>query len=221
MIETINKWKARQWIPVICGVLIVLRAIFPSLRIDDITLWLLILGAVVALIPDIGELISRIRKVKKGDFEIEFDSLLENLKRQTEETESHIESGEINAGHLPAEVQARINSSLIEPRAAIITVAAEIEERLQNLAQTHGYKSRGRYFSPRRTIEELVGSEKIDSHMKSLFEDFWALRNEAVHSHKFHLKKEQLFSLVDLGVRILKILYSSKASESQLNENKT
>lgn len=213
MLSNVRAFKARHWIAVACGALVIVRAVFPGLRIDEVSFWLFLVGSIVLLIPDIGDLIARLRKVKKGDFELEFDHRLDDLKRRTEETESIIESEEIDFGEVPESVRGRIVGSLVEPRAALITLAVEIENRIRELAEIHDIRTRGRFFSPRRAIEAMVATGRLDAHLRSLFEDFWAIRNDAMHGRTLLIEREQLYSLVELGMRILRMLYTSSPDD--------
>ena len=206
--------SARHWVVSVSLFVVSLRAAFPNLRIDEVSLWLLILAAIAALVPDIGGIVERVKKVKKGDFELEFEGRLEDLKRKTEETEQVLEAKDLEFGDIPGELRSRITRSLVEPRAALITVAIEIEGRLREIADTYEISHRGRFFSPRRTIENLAEAGQVEEHIPALFADFWATRNQAIHSRKFVPDQDQLYSLVDLGMRILSILYGSPLLQS-------
>lgn len=214
LLKALRSWKPRHWIALACAALIVIRAVMPTLRIDELSVGLFVLGSVVVLIPDIGDLLSRVRRVKKGDFELEFEGRLEELRRRTEETESELEAAHIDFGPVPEVVQTRVVASLVEPRAALIALAVEIETRLRALAEIHGIRNRGGFFSPRRTVEELVERDQLDEHIPGLFADFWAIRNQAIHGLEFAANRENLFSLVDLGMRILRILYATREPET-------
>ena len=177
---------------------------------DEISLWLFIIAVIVILIPDIGELINRIKKFKKGSLEIEFERHIATMVKQTDLAEQKLEEAEIikEDREIPEHVRAILAESSRNPRGALITLAVEIEKALEVLAGKYNITNKGRYFSPRYTLERLVKIQKIPKTASELFLDFWEIRNQAIHNVRFQLDQDRLYELVEVGFRILKLLYS-------------
>lgn len=208
MVERIKSLSPRAWPIVGCVALILLRMFFPSLVFDQTSFWLLLVVVLLLLVPNIGELPERIAKITKGDLEIEFDKKIDELKQQTEEVEHRAEANSgLDLVGIPEEVKGRILNSLAEPRAALISLAVEIESRLRDLAEKHNVTHRG-YFAPRTTIQELASRKVLSATIEPIFNDFWAIRNNAVHARGFVPNQSRLFELVDLGLRVLRFLYA-------------
>ena len=185
------------------------RIIWPDLQFDTTSLYLFLFAAIVILIPDIGDLISRIKKFKKGDLEIELESKINALADQTEKTEEAIERSdeeEFEIQFTPDENYIRILDYIKDPRGGLVAVAVEIESTINKMARDYQISPRSRYLSPIRIVEQLDRKGILPSELPALLRDFWTLRNKAFHSADFNLNDEQLYRLLDLGVRILDLL---------------
>ena len=199
----------RYIVAVIATLIWLSRIIWPNLRFDSTSLYLFLFAAVVILIPDIGDLVSRIKKFKKGDLEIELESKLNALADQTEKTEEAIESsdeGEYVIEFIPDENHDRIFNYTRDPRGGLVAIAVEIETAINKIARDYNISSKSRFLSPIRAIDQLDQKGILPSELPSLLRDFWSLRNKAFHSADFSLTNEQLYRLLDLGVRILDLL---------------
>lgn len=207
----------------ICMLIIIIRAVWPNLRFDDVSLWLFVTAVLVLLIPDIGNLINRIKKFKKGDLEIEFEQSVDQLAEETEELEEEVESESEEEGlyeGLPEKMRTLLRNSAGNPRGALISLAVEIEAELRSLAEEYGSSSAYQASSPSKLVQDLVQNEILSPKVAHIFRDFWSIRNQAVHSRVFEVSEARLFQLVDLGLKLLKILRfqggaSSSSSPSQ------
>lgn len=185
------------------------RIIWPDIQFDSTSLYLFLFAAVVILIPDIGDLISRIKKFKKGDLEIELESKINALANQTEKTEEAIESSdeeEFEIEFIPEENYGRILEYTKDPRGGLVAIAVEIESTINKIARDYNISPKSRYLSPIRAVDQLDRKRILPSELPSLVRDFWTLRNKAFHSADFSLTDDQLYRLLDLGVRILDLL---------------
>ncbi|MCH8305407.1 MAG: hypothetical protein IIB94_09805 [Candidatus Marinimicrobia bacterium] len=200
----------RGTVVALCFILIGLRSYVEDFVFDDISLWLFLIAVIVILIPDIGELVNRIKKFKKGNLEIEFEKHIASMTIQTDLAEQKLEESDIikEDREIPENVRAILAESSRNPRGALITLAVEIERALELLAEKYDITNKGRYFSPRYTLEGLIKIQKIPQTASLLFLDFWEIRNQAVHDARFNLDQNRLYELVSIGFRILKLLYS-------------
>ena len=200
----------RGTIVILCFLIIFLKTSWKNFVFDEISLWLFIIAVIVMLIPDIGELINRIKKFKKGDLEIDFEKHISSIVIQTDIAERKLEEAEIikEDRDIPKDVRAVLEESSRNPRGALITLGVEIEKVLEVLAAKYNITNKGRYFSPRFTLQRLVKIQIIPKEASELFLDFWEIRNQALHLARFKLDQDRLYELVVVGFRILKLLYS-------------
>jgi len=192
----------------VCTIVLISRILFPSMIFDNISLWILCIGIFSLLIPDIGDLIGRIKKFKKGDIEIEFISKVIQLAESTEKAEEELSLNDdlYEYSDIPENVKMRVEQNLNNPRAALITLAVEIESSLRVIAERYDISNRGKYFSPRSIINILEKKNKISKQTYNLFNEFWLVRNTAVHGRDFEPSQYELYKLVDIGIRILGLL---------------
>lgn len=176
----------------------------------------MIFASLVVLIPDFGGLVSRIKRFKKGDLEVEFEEKVSQLNEaiekaefQDEKSEDSEDKEEVTDSGLDARIQ-RIIDKVSDPRGALIVMAIEIEDAIQDLARSKGIAKVNRYNSPVRIMNELVDRSLIDSSVMAPFKDFWSIRNHAAHSAKFRIDDSQLYELVDIGIRVLKLIERAK-----------
>ena len=201
-------FNVRLFIAAFAILVIIARIIWPEMRYDTTSFYLTILFAVILLIPDIGDLISRIKKIKKGDLEIELESKINDLAAKTEKAEEDIEvSGEAFAfERLPNDLRNRIAEYTQDPRGGLIAVAVEIESKIDEIARRYQIDKQTKYASPIRIIDEFTRRGIVPKELPSLIRDFWTIRNQAVHSTEFKLTNEHLYRLLDLGIRIIDLL---------------
>lgn len=212
---------SRASVIIACFLVIGIRAVFPDIRFDSVSLWLFSITVVVWLLPDLPEFLSRIKRFKKGDLEIEFESQVSELARKTEKVEDEVEkeieataSNEIQYEGLSPETKSILSKSADHPRTALITLAVEIETELRNIAEQNDISGYQRIFSPSRLVQELVNRKVLTANVQALFKDFWTIRNQAVHGSTFEVSQDKLYELVDLGIRLLKILKYQGGSSS-------
>ena len=196
-----------------CALVILSRAIFPNMRFDNISMWIFLIAVIVWLLPDILELLRRIKRFKKGDLEIEFEARVNKLVVKTQEAEAEADQvpelqPQTDAQYegLSPDVTTRILDSANNPRAALITLSVEIEAALRDIATDSGISLHPRAFSPNRIFQELVENQILSPKAYDLFREFWSVRNLAVHHLSFELSEAKLYELVDLGIRLLNIL---------------
>ena len=201
-------FKMRYFVALFSLFIIIGRTIWPNFKYDGTSFNLTLLAAIVLLIPDIGGLLSRIKKFKKGDLEIELESQINDLAGKTEKAEEDEDiENNFEFEHLSEGVKNRIAEYTRDPKGGLVAVAVEIESRANELAKRFQISSRPRYLSPIKIVDELTNKGIIPKVLPALMRDFWAIRNKAVHDSEFRLTNEHLYRLLDLGIRILDLLY--------------
>jgi len=206
-------FKSRYFIAILAVLIIIVRAIWPEIKYDDTSFYLTLLVAVVLLIPDIGNLVSRVKKFKKGDLEIELESKIDELAGKTEKAEEDIEvsTEAYEFERIPNDLRNRIAEYTRDPRGGLIAVAVEIESKIDEIARRYKIEKRPKYISPIKNIDEFTKRGIVPKELSTLIRDFWTIRNRAVHSTEFKLTNEHLYRLLDLGIRILDLLSLRKA----------
>lgn len=169
---------------------------------------LLLIAMVCIILPDIARLIARIRKLKVGDNEVELGEALDDLAEKTERAEEEL--SEPGASDYVRGAGPNIQKYLGDPRGGLIAVAVDIEERVQELIRVHSLYIGKRYLSPLHGAELLSSKGIVVKDLPMLMRDFWAVRNRAFHSSDIKLTEQDVYRLVDLGVRILELLSVTK-----------
>lgn len=211
-----NISKVPYLIAIFIFFIIITRLIWPIINYDNISFYLTLLIVILLVFPNIGEILSRIRRFKKGDFEIEIESSLNNLTEKTEKAEEEIEKLEIPKYEFepkPNEIKKRIFEYTKDPRGGLIAIAVEIESTISELVKYYKLPINAKHMSPIRTIDFLVKKEFVSSKLNSLIRDFWVIRNQVVHHSEFQLTNLQLYRLLDLGIRILDLLSYRKPKD--------
>ena len=199
----------RYLVAVLCGLIIISRIIWPEIKFDEVSVIVFAIGILVILIPDIGDLIKRIRRVRKGDIEIEFESLIAELADKTDKVEKEIEVPSENPFTIDisaSEIRNRIAKLPINPREKLVTLAAEIEAATLDLAEYYQIPRAHSFISPMMVASELAKRELLPKETPDLIKGFWSVRNQAVHAKNFEITQEHLYELLDLGIRILRLL---------------
>jgi len=210
--------RSRYIVPILCLLIIVVRIIWDDITFDETSLWLFVIAVIVILIPDIGDLFSRIKKFKKGDIEIEFETRIAQLALNTEkveETAEDITGAEYLSEFSPSELRGRLVDVTRDPRAGLIALAVEIGAALTMLSAQYGLRDKGQRVSVHHTISELSKRSVLPKELPSLLRDFWTIRNEAVHSISFQPSEKSLYEILDLGIRILRILSVAQHQENR------
>jgi hypothetical protein len=191
--------------------LVVMRAVWPDLRVDEISLVLFLLAGLALVWPEIAPLASRIRRFRLWELEVELTEKISELTRRAEaaaseaslERESVAPEGPIT---VPPEATQWVIDAAADPRAGLLLVAIEIEQAIGRLAAQMDIASGVGRMSARRTLGELAKREVVPREVVPLFDDFLQVRNRVVHDAGFQLPAGQLYELVDVGFRILELL---------------
>lgn len=192
----------------ICILIVVIRNFIPAIVFDNNSLLLLIVAFIVLIIPT-KELFGRLKKIKKGDIELEFESKLTELTAATEKAEESVDSPALKlqkSTGISSVVSRTISEASADPRAALVIIAIEIERAVRVRAEEGEIPESKRFYSVPRMLEVLVSEGKLPKDILTSFKDFWSIRNEVVHGVHFELPEGQLYELVEIGVRILKLL---------------
>lgn len=184
--------------------LLVLNIFSSKYKIDNNSIKIIILLFILLYVPDISKLISRISKFKIGENEI---LLTDGIEKLSDEISNSTSNYKIPSEIIPVDVMNRINDSMNNPRSALISIAIEIEKRIQDLIDENGLKRNPGIFSPRMMLGKLVDEGLVSSKTLDLFKEFWKIRNLASHAYQFDIDNQDLYELADNGVKLLSFLY--------------
>jgi len=215
IIQNILNWfrniRAQNWIASICIAIVGARMINPSIAYDAESRNLILIAMACILVPDLARLMARIKKLKLGNNEIELGEALDDLAKKTEKAEEHLYEDKATPFMRNITViSPNVNRYLKDPRGGLISVAVDIEERVKDLVRTHNLDTDRRYISPMHGVDILSKKGIVVSDLPMLMRDFWIVRNRAFHSSDIKLAEQDIYRLVDLGVRILDLLSVTK-----------
>jgi hypothetical protein len=184
--------------------LVTLHLATRTCRLDGYTFTIVIVAFSVLLYPDLYTLVSRLRRVKAGGFELILDpaQTVKVLKDEADDAQRSLAGKSDYFGFPPyAETspEARRLLDKGEAKAAFLTLDRETEIRLRELAAMNEVPSNAPL---RRTLEELVRREILPSKVIDLFTDVRAVRNKLVHEPGFRPSQTEIADLVQVAQRL-------------------
>jgi uncharacterized protein YutE (UPF0331/DUF86 family) len=212
----------RYLISVVCVAIIVLRALFPDIHFDSTSLTLLIISIVIMLFPEMQELISRIRKLRIGQFEVEISEKLKDLAERTTDAEEKVglqEEKQYEYFGYSAESIDKVIQASKDPRGALLILAVEIERTVRKIAKISELPEAEGSYPLRKLITIMADRNIIDPNVVPIFRDFWSIRNLVVHGQHYELSEGKIFELVDLGLRVIKLLDRRPIRNSRDDQN--
>ncbi|RKD22712.1 hypothetical protein BEP19_10675 [Ammoniphilus oxalaticus] len=196
----------------LCLMAITVRIIWPEVNFDEVSLKLLIAAVLILLFPELKEVFSRLKRFKKGEFEIELSEQVSKLAKKTLEVEAHT----ANHAEISEEIMKRIARASSDPRGILMIISMEIESKLRRLAKKAGILNVSKT-SLITILNELTTSGFIPTEVNPIFRQFWSIRNRLAQSYHEELSDAKLYNIADLGIRILKLLPSLDDSREKLD----
>lgn len=185
--------------------LVIARMVYPDLRFDQLSFQLLVVAAIVVLLPDIKDVLSRVRKIKKGDWEIELDDAISQLKQKAEEVKKSLPSKKNAKNDLVVETFTDYISKADSARSALLLIASDIEKQLRKLAQKVKIEGATTH-SARLLVAELVYQNKVQPELVPLFEDFWSIRSRVMRHTEYELEYEALSDVLGAAIEISRLV---------------
>ena len=152
----------------------------------------------------IGSLISRLKKGKFGNSELEFESLIRDA-------ESDVEA-------VVSQPQKEIDPALLalvdtHPRGAIISAWLQIERLANEVIESRGICTNEPIRrSPTAAIREIEKADILPAPYIALFQDLRVLRNEAAHAQDFEPSPESVIRYLQLSQKLMDGLREAKAT---------
>lgn len=213
-----NSSVARYIAICLCLLIIFLRIYYPNMNFDDTSLKLLLISIFLLIIPEFRILLERIKKIKKGDFEVLLGEI-SKLEDKTSVAEATIGTEGTKSNIIYEDISSELKSKLIEmasdPRGSLMMLAIEIEGKIRSLASMTDIEDVKRPGSVIQLLRIMTRQNIIPSEVMPIFQDFWKIRNKIIHEG-YKLENDNLYSLVDLGLRILRLI-PSKIVHSEIS----
>lgn len=161
----------------------------------------------------ISDLAKRLKKGKLFGQEIELEESLDKLTKSAESARSEVaelpspaapeRSADENA--VEQDIVRRILSeAALSPKAALISLASELERLAREVLATTGHLNGRRVVPVQQAIIELHRAFGLSSHVPSSLQHFWDIRNRVIHGGEG--TDEDILRAIDSGVSILKAL---------------
>ena len=204
-------WK--RWIIVVaCLALVTSRLRWPDAKVDTSTVWLLAIAALAFVMPELKALAPYIKRIKIGDTEIELVEQISRLGREVEKAQESVAKSP--TAEWPASTTSEINEILLEtskdPRAALLLVAAKLEQQVRARIEEAGLAESKRFMSLSQIVNVGVSAGIFPQELMPAFRDFWTVRNRVAHGEAFEVESSNLFSLISLGTELLKMVSVKK-----------
>lgn len=161
------------------------------------------------------DLLSRLKKGKLLGQEIELDESLDKLQIAAEGVQTEVAAlpqpnplQKTNAQTIQEQTieQRIIGEAATSPKAALISLAAELERLAREVLASTGHL-RGRRFVPiQQAIAELHSTHGLARHVPSSLHHFWDVRNRLIHRGEG--ADEDILRAIDSGLTILRALQS-------------
>lgn len=163
----------------------------------------------------LADLLARLKKGKLLGQEIELNESLEKLQQAAQGAQvevaalpqpSQLQKTEAEVIQDQSIAQRIISEAATSPKAALISLAAELELLAREVLATTGHL-RGRRFVPiQQAISEIHQTYGLAAHVPSSLHHFWDVRNRIIH--KGEGTDEDILRAIDSGLAILRALQS-------------
>lgn len=174
---------------------------------------------------ELAHLLSRLKKGKLLGQEIELNESLEKLQQAAQGVEVEVAAlpqptpqpkTEAEIIQDQSIAQRIISEAAISPKAALISLAAELERLAREVLATTG-QLRGRHFVPiQQAIDEVHKTYGLAAHVPSSLHHFRDVRNRLIH--KGEGTDEDILRAIDSGLSILRALQAVPREVSVVNE---
>jgi len=161
----------------------------------------------------LADLLTRLKKGKLLGQEIELTESLDQLQQAAQGAQAEVASLPQPTHEMKTEAEVMqdqniaqriISEAASSPKAALISLAAELERLAQEVLATTGHL-RGRRFVPiQQAIAEVHQTYGLAAHVPSSLQHFWDVRNRLIH--KAEGTDEDILRAIDSGLAILRAL---------------
>jgi uncharacterized protein YutE (UPF0331/DUF86 family) len=191
-------------------VIIIARIINKDITFDNISLILFAIAAISILLPYLLRGLPPLKKVKIGDYEVEFDQKLRSLESKIIESEQEIQETEIQTKSASVNWQEyfREYSSIIKSPISnvekILAAANLVERMIIDAAKAYDIIEDNARKNTQAIIAEMEKQGLISRAERDAFSEFSGLRNQVVHGGILSPTDSQTARFLDLGWRLVR-----------------
>jgi len=169
--------------------------------------------ALFAFRRQLADLLARLKKGKLLGQEIELNESLEKLQQAAEGAQVEVaalpqpnpsQKTEADVILDQSIAQRIIGEAAISPKAALISLATELERIAREVLATTGHLRGRRYIPIQQAISEIHQTYGLAAHVPSSLHYFWDVRNRLIH--KGEGTNEDILRAIDSGLAILRAL---------------
>lgn len=186
----------------------IIRVFYAEIKIDMISIYLFLIAMLNVLFPEIKQVILRISKIRKGDFELELSNLASDISKM-EESYEKLPQGEYA---ISKDLENKIAEAAKNPRGLILVTASEIETRLRGLCIKNKLIEIEKFIPMYKMIDVLYKNNLISEEVLPIIREFLNVRNRIAHEAHYKIGENQLFEFAELGIRILKLIPNTKSN---------
>lgn len=191
----------------ICIILVIMRMFNSKLKIDNISIYLIMLSIVIIIIPDLDKFFKNGSKVKIGDIELEFKGLSDEIKEVEQDVSKRENStnNKVSYDGINKETLDRFELLSSDPKMLIVAIEIEIEIRLRRILNvSDGYISQA---STQKKLIYIKEKGILDDRQISTYRKFKSIINTIIHGIDMKdISDEKLYEFADLGMRLLQTI---------------
>lgn len=210
-------WKhwQRALIVMLCLVLVIVRLIWPTLTIDWISVVLVAIAALAILLPSydmiwprVAQVLPYVKKVKVAGVEVELTEEIRKLSKDVDDAKDSLaDKGQFSLSEAFEAARSEVLDVLkVDPRAALMILAARIEQHVMIKLAKHRLREKGNEIPMSRAMKLGVEKGVFPAEVLEPFQEFWSLRNKVAHGQAFEVDSSVIFSLVSVGLDVLKLV---------------
>lgn len=161
---------------------------------------------------DITTLLTRVRKGKLFGQELELDPHVSDFQRTVKEAEQEVpdlltDSEDYNkkTEKLDSDINEILKASEINPEIGILRLSSVLEKDIRNIGASLGDIDSKSRTSTIRQFQVLLNKGRLPRHTNESLKIFWELRNQIVHGHGEHAKRD-ILRILDIGLKLLKTI---------------
>lgn len=209
-----HSWQ-RLLVAAICLGLVIARILFPTIRVDWITVVLIAIAALALIGPKADDMLEfamkalpYIKKARVAGIEVELSEEIRKLAIDVDKAQVELaEQKKLTlASDYPADQTEVLQELKIAPRAALLLVAAKIEHQVTLQLAKHGLRKQGEFIPMHRAVELGVRNGVFPEEILKPFKEFWNIRNQVAHAMAFGVDESVVLALVSLGLDIFKLV---------------
>jgi hypothetical protein len=201
-----------------CLGLLIARIIWPSSRIDAISIWLLVIVTIIILAPELRLLLPYISEAKIGPVTLKLREDIQKVFQDVETAEETI-SQEISkepdvfvlreAAEESDEIRSLLKSN-VDPRQVLVILSIDLEKKIRDRLTEAGIPEATRPMPLARMVDIGQAAGVFPKEIVPIVREFWTVRNSVVHSVDVQIDNATLYSLIDAGLEVLGLLSVEK-----------